>query len=105
GYLWDGAPRAFERHDRTMKVRREDGTLETRPVEVRWSVHGPVVAERAGRALAVRLADYRQSHQLEQLWRMSRVRSLEEFKAVVSPLQMPKSNLLYADRHGDIYYV
>ena len=105
GYLYNGTVRPFERHDRVIRVRRDDGALESRVIEIKWSVHGPVFAEQPGRALAVRLADYRQSHQLEQLWRMSRARDLEEFKSVVARLQMPKSNLLYADRHGDIYYV
>lgn len=105
GYRWDGASKPFERFDRVIRVRNDDGTMEDRPIEIKWSVHGPVLAERDGKALAVRLADYRQSHQLEQLWRMGRTRSLDEFRAVVANLQMPKSNLLYADRHGDIYYV
>lgn len=105
GYRWDGGSQPFELEERIIRVRSEDGGLEDRTIEVKWSVHGPVIAERDGRALAVRLADYRQSHQLEQLWRMGRSRSLAEFRSVVSRLQMPKSNLLYADRHGDIYYV
>lgn len=105
GYRWDGGSLPFERFDRVIRVRNDDDSMEERSIAVKWSVHGPVMAERNGKALAVRLADYRQSHQLEQLWRMGRSRSLDEFRSVVSQLQMPKSNLLYADRHGEIYYV
>ncbi|HEX5777088.1 MAG TPA: penicillin acylase family protein, partial [Caulobacteraceae bacterium] len=105
GYLYDGAVRAFEETKTSFKVKGKDGGFETRPLTVRWSVHGPVVAEKPGKAMAVRLASLDLPFQYEQFWQMASSRSLDEFLAAVRRLQIPKSNLLYADAARNTFYL
>lgn len=104
GYVWNGQVKPFDSSKATYNVRRTDGTLEVRTVDVQWSVHGAVIAIKPGKALAVRLADYDQPRQFEQQWDMSRATSFSEFESAVNRLQLPKMNLLYADRAGNIFY-
>jgi len=105
GYMLDGVRREFETEHAQILVREDGGRLAPHTTTIRWSVHGPVIAERAGHALAVRLAGIDMPRQYQQYWEMARARSFEEFEAAVRLMQMPKSNLLYADREGNIYYL
>jgi len=104
GYRWDGSIRAFDVASHTVKVRQADGSLRDETLESRWSVHGPVLAEKEGKAISVRLADLDQPFQYDQYWQMALARSFEEYEKAVSRLQSPKSNMTYADRDGRIYY-
>lgn len=104
GYLWDGEIRAFETRSHTIKVRETDGSFHSETFESRWSVHGPVLEEKEGKAIAVRLADLDQPFQYEQYWQMARAKSFGEFERAVKRLQSSKANMTYADRDGHIYY-
>jgi acyl-homoserine-lactone acylase len=55
GYLYDGEVKPFETLTETIKVRQDDGTLVDDTLEVRRSVHGPVV-EVEGATIAIRMA-------------------------------------------------
>ncbi len=87
-------------------VRRGDGTLERRPITVKSSVHGPVVATSAdGRtALALRVAGLDQPSLSTQYWHMIEATTMTDFVAADSMLQMPFFNVIYADRGGNILY-
>lgn len=98
GYLFDGEIRPFETHDQTFMVKQPDGTLRQELHLVRHSVHGPVVAEKDGNALALRVAGLDRPGMLEQWWDMSKATSLETFETVLRRLQFPMSNILYTDR-------
>jgi acyl-homoserine-lactone acylase len=104
GYRWDKSIRAFDVASHTIKVRQADGGLREETFQSRWSIHGPVLAEKTNRAISVRLADLDQPFLYEQYWQMALARSFEEFERAVSRLQSPKSNMTYADRDGRIYY-
>jgi acyl-homoserine-lactone acylase len=104
GYFWDGQVRPFESESHSIKVRQADGTLKNETFQSKWSVHGPLVAEKSGKGIAVRIADLEQPFQYEQYWQMARARSFAEFEAAVKRLQSNKSNMSYADRDGHIYY-
>lgn len=104
GYVWDGDVRAFETESQVMKVRQEDGSLLEEEWIVRRSVHGPIVAEKEGKGLAVRITGLDQPHMFEQFWQMVKATDLEEFEAALSRLQNPYFNLVYADRDGHIMY-
>jgi acyl-homoserine-lactone acylase len=105
GYRFDGRVRKFEETDETILVRAKDGSLSKMPLKVRWSVHGPVMAEAKGKALAVRLAGIDQPMQFEQSWDMTRAKDYATWRKAVSRLQIPKSNLIYADAAGHIFYL
>lgn len=107
GYLLDGATATFEESAVTLKVRREDGSFEDREIAVRRSVHGPVISQNGDKALALRVAGLEEPDRnrlFEQYWALGSARNLNEFEAALSQHQMPMFNVVYADRHGEIYY-
>ncbi len=105
GYLLDGNVRPFEVETQTLKVKQANGTLRDEPFIVRRSIHGPIVAQKDGKAIAVRVVGLDQPNIMEQLWDMARASRLSEFEGALSRLQLPMFNILYADRNGHILYV
>lgn len=67
--------------------------------------HGPIVAERDGRPLALRMARLADDGWLAEWYAMTRARNLAEFKAAMRPLNMLFGNAMFADRSGDIFYL
>lgn len=104
GYAWNGGIRPFNTDTKRLKVRQDDGSLQTDSLVVRRSVHGPVVAQRGDEALALRIAGLSQSGLFEQYWRMLRATTLSQFEAALRRLQMPMFNTVYADADGHILY-
>jgi len=104
GYVLDGEERTFDMHDETLLVRGEDGEMEENPFRSVSSVFGPVLAERGGKALAVRIVGLDRPHLLEQYVAMGRATNREEFTAALSEGQMPMFNTIYADTNGEIAY-
>jgi acyl-homoserine-lactone acylase len=105
GYKFDGQVRKFDETRETIRVRGKDGGFSEVPLTVRWSVHGPVMVEAKGQALAVRLAGLDQPFQMQQYWDMARARDFKTWRKAVGRMQIPKSNLLYADADGHIFYL
>ncbi|HEU0113567.1 MAG TPA: penicillin acylase family protein, partial [Thermomicrobiales bacterium] len=105
GYRFGNEVRAFEIETKTLKVKQPDGALRDEPLTVRRSVHGPVIAERDGKPIALRVVGVEQALVtgcLEQWWDMGRARNLEAFEAALRRMQLPMFNVLYADRDGHI---
>lgn len=105
GYLFDGATRAFETEDQVIRVRQADGTFRDVPLHIRRSVHGPVVAEKPGHMLALRVVGLDRPFAFEQTWRMLRATTLNDFQAALSGLQLPMFTVIYADRDGHIMHL
>jgi acyl-homoserine-lactone acylase len=105
GYRYDGAVRAFETETHRLKVKRTDGSLGEEALVVKRSVHGPVIEETAGRALALRVAGLDEAGLADQYWSMIRAQNLGEFEAAVRRLQMPLFTVMYADREGHILHL
>ncbi len=105
GYLLDGSVRPFESETQTLKVKQANGTLRSEQLVVRRSIHGPIVAQKDGKAVAVRVVGLDQPNIMEQLWDMARASGLSEFEAALGRLQLPMFNILYGDRNGHILYV
>jgi acyl-homoserine-lactone acylase len=105
GYRFDGEVLPFEHRTETIKVRQEGGTLREETLEVRRSVHGPVV-EIEGNTIAVRLAavdDWSSAAGVaEQWWDMGRATDLAEFEAALRRVQLPFFTVIYADREGHV---
>lgn len=104
GYLFDGEVLPFDTRAIDYRVRREDGTLETKTLTLRSSVHGPVVERRDGTTVAVRVAGLDRPHMLEQYFDMVTADSFEDYQAAIRRLQVPTFNIVYADRDGHIDY-
>jgi len=104
-YRWEGAVRAFETEEQSLKVKQPDGSLREEKLLIRRSVHGPVVAEKAGKALALRVVGLDQPGMLEQWWEMARAQNLAAFEAALKRLQLPMFTVMYADRQGHILHL
>ena len=104
GYLFDGEVLPFDETVVTYKVRQDDGSLATRDLAHRSSVHVPVFERGDGAVIALRVAGLDRPGMLQQYFDMLRARSFEEFQAVMARLQVPTFNIVYADRDGHIQY-
>ncbi len=105
GYLWDGSMKPFERSEHVIRIRQPDGSFRAETLRVRRSVHGPVVAEKAGKATALAVVGLHGPElpfPLVQWWTMGRARSLDEFLAAIKPNQISGQNITYGDRDGHI---
>jgi acyl-homoserine-lactone acylase len=105
GYRLDDEVLPFDTHTETIAVRQADGSLRDEALEVRRSVHGPVV-EVDGATIAIRMAavdDWSSAAgMIEQWWDMGRATNLTEFEDVLRRVQVPMFTVLYADRDGHI---
>ena len=105
GYLLDGREHAFDTRFRTLKVREADGTLREETLEIRRTVHGPVVAEQNGRPVAVRCVglDVAPIKGLfRQYWAMAHATTHAEFERALGQHQNAMFNVMYADSDGNI---
>lgn len=78
--------------------------LETRRFTFRRTHHGPILSELGGKPVAVRLAKLEEGGWLDEVYEMSRARSLAEFKTALDRVAIPYMNIVYADRDGNIFY-
>jgi acyl-homoserine lactone acylase PvdQ len=67
--------------------------------------HGPLVAVRDGRPLAIRLAKLEEGAAIDQSYAMGRAKSVAEFKEAMRPCNLPMFNAIVADTGGNILYV
>lgn len=105
GYVFDGAVRRFDESRELIKVRQPDGSVRDDTLHVKRSAHGPVVSEKAGKALALRVVGLDQPNLGQQYLDMLRATSLDAFEAVERRLQMPMFTTMYADRAGNILHL
>jgi len=105
GYVLDGVVKPFEVTQDVIKVKQANGSLKELPLTIRRTVHGPVVAERNGMTVAMRVAAIDRPRLFEQFWRMGLSHNLDEWQAAMRMQQLPLFNTAYADRDGHIAYV
>lgn len=105
GYRWNGGERAFDVRMDTLRVRRADGSIDAQPFPVRSSVHGPVIAQNEGRAVALRVAGLDRPHLIAQTLGMLRARNLAQFEDALRMLQLPMFTVVYADADGHIMHL
>jgi acyl-homoserine-lactone acylase len=100
GYRFDGAKKAFEKRAVTIAVKG------SRPVEIeiKKSVHGPVVWDEGGKTIAMRTAGLDRPFLIEQYWKMAIAKDFREYETQLKRLQVPTFNMTYADRQGHIMY-
>jgi acyl-homoserine-lactone acylase len=88
----------------TLQVNTAQGVV-SRVYRFRRTHHGPIVAMRDGRGLAVRIARLDEGGSLQQWLEMGRAASLDEFRTALNRRALPTSNTMYADVEGNIYYL
>jgi acyl-homoserine-lactone acylase len=103
-YLFDGASVPLERVPVTVEFRNGPGlSSETREF---WRTPlGPVVERGDGKVYVVRSAAWDEYRRVEQFLRMMQAGSLAEWKRAVAMRAHVESNLTYADRQGNIFYI
>ena len=105
GYLYDGKVLPFETSTATIKVRQPDGSFTTQALNIRRTIHGPIIKEEDGDPIALRVAGLDRPYMLEQYWQMSNAHNFTQFETAIKRLQPPTYNITYADRDGHIEYL
>jgi acyl-homoserine-lactone acylase len=105
GYLYDGKVLPFTTKVHTLKVKKADGSIETQSLTVRTAVQGPVVSDKDGVPIAMRVVGLDRPHALEQYWRMATAHDFKGYEAALRMMQVPSFNVIYADRDGHIQYL
>lgn len=105
GYVFDGRTQQFDVDTQVLKVRKADGTLGEEQLTVRRTAHGPVVAERDGMTVTMRVAALDRPRLFEQFWKMGLAQNLVQWEDAMRMQQLPLFNTAYADRDGHILYL
>jgi acyl-homoserine lactone acylase PvdQ len=98
-----GHRRATEWRD-SIQVKTPAG-LEIRTFLFRKTHHGPIVATRDGKPVALRMARFNSDGWLAEWYAMTRAQNLAEFKAAMRPMNMLFGNAMFADQDGNIFYI
>lgn len=105
GYLFDGEEKAFDIRQESIKVKQADGSLNAVVLTVESSVHGPVIAEKDGQRLALRVVGDHAFAAAQEWWEMGKATTLEAFEAALRNIRIPMFTIIYADRNGNIMHV
>jgi acyl-homoserine-lactone acylase len=103
-YRYGGEHRAATEWTDTIKVKTDKG-LDPKSFKFRKTHHGPIVAVREGKPLAIRLARLEEGGWVDEWYQMGKAKSMAEFKAAMARCAIPMFNAMYADRDGNIFYV
>jgi penicillin amidase len=79
--------------------------IQERKFTLRKTHHGPIVAVKDGKPLALKIAMMEEGGFLQQLYYMGKAHSFKEFKAALARLGLVFGNTIYADRDGNIFYI
>jgi penicillin amidase len=103
-YKYGKEYRLASEHTEEIRVKTASG-IETRKFTMRKTHHGPIVAARDGKLLALRMAKFESDGWLREWYDMTRAKSLAELKRAIAPLNMLFGNVMYADRQGNTWYL
>lgn len=103
GYLFDGEVKAFNDETVTLNVKQGDGSMREQSFQVLRSIHGPVIAQKGDKAVAVQLPPLDFGDRVQHL-EMARATNLDEFTDALDLQQLTPLNFIYADREGNIMY-
>jgi penicillin amidase len=88
----------------SIRVKTASG-FETRRLTLRKTHHGPIVAKKNGKHLAVMFGNVDKGGLLQQWYAMGKARNLTEFKAALAINGLTHHNVMYADTAGNIFFV
>lgn len=92
--------------ERVEEIRVKTATgVEVKSFKMIKTHHGPIVAKRDGKLMAIRMARFEEDGWLSEWYDMTRARNLVQFKAALKPQKMLFGNVMYADTKGNIYYL
>lgn len=99
-YRLDGQWRDLESETVTLPVKFGPVILPIRRT-VHRSVHGPVIENDHG-FFAIRYGGMGQLGQLDAYYRLNKAENLDQFRSILSRMQIPSTNFIYGDRAGNI---
>jgi acyl-homoserine lactone acylase PvdQ len=102
GYLFDGKVLPFTVQRSAYRLRQPDGSVVSKRLEIRSTVHGPVIERRDGETVAIRVAGLDRPGMLQQYFDMVTAPDFQAYSAALRRLQIPTFNILYADREGHV---
>jgi acyl-homoserine-lactone acylase len=105
GYLFDGQVRNFTTKTTEIKVKQADGKIKAEKLTIQSSIHGPIIKQQDGTALALRVVGLDRPGVLEQWWDMAKANSFKQFETILKRLQLPMFTVMYADREGHIMHL
>jgi acyl-homoserine-lactone acylase len=105
GYLFDGKVRPWETTNFPLKVKQKNGSLQEQIFSVKSSIHGPVITQKNGKTVALRVVGQDSPGVLEQWWDMARSKNFTQFEKALQRLQLPMFTVMYADREGHIMHL
>jgi penicillin amidase len=103
-YRYGNGHRTATEHTEEILVKTANGT-EKRAFRMVRTHHGPILAARDGKKLAIRMAKFESDGWLREWYLMTRAKSLAELKRAMAPLNMLFGNVMYADRQGNTFYL
>lgn len=103
-YRYGDSVRTAAQWTEAVRVKTGDG-IEELTATFRKTHHGPILAERDGRQIAVKVAGIAKGGVLGQFYAMARAKTLDEFQAALDRNALTNQHLIYADADGNIYYV
>ena len=104
GYVFDKEVKLFDVDTVKLNVRMDD-SVRTETLVVKRSIHGPVVKEDGGKALALSVVGLDASQIFEERWNMALSSNLEEFETSIQDLQTPMFTIMYGDKDGNIMHL
>jgi acyl-homoserine-lactone acylase len=105
GYVLDGEVKPFSKRYVTLKIKQADGSFLHEPLEIKTSVHGPVIEETENAAVALKLPAKHRYGIYEQYFKMLTATNLDQFISALDMRQVPYFNIMYADKNGEIFYI
>lgn len=105
GYLLDGEVKQFEGSKKILKIKQEDGSFTEQEIPLLKTIHGPVVSQKEGKVLAIRMVGLDRPNMFLQWWRMINSSTFDEFESALKMAQIPFWNVMYADKSGTIFYL
>ncbi len=103
-YRVNGKWKPLQLETDTLKIRQKDQVI-SQPVQIKQSDFGYIIEEKGNKALALRLSGFDRPFFTKQFIRMATSKNLKEFENALKMQQLPLQNIVYADRHGDIFYL
>jgi len=108
-YYYDGRWVPFEKVVEIVRVKIK-GEIRERRLEVRSTVHGPVITDAVDfgkntSPMALRWTGYEASDEVGALFGMARAKDWTSFREALRGLKVPMQKWVYADRKGHIGYV
>jgi acyl-homoserine-lactone acylase len=103
-YRYANGHRTATEWQETIGIKTAQG-IERRRLSFRKTHHGPILVDKDGLQLSVRIAKIEEGGILRQLYAMNKARNLDEFKHALAMNALVNQNIVYADDQDNIFYI